>query len=274
MRNIESIGFTPTRKRANRIQGSIEDILTESRVKVIEDKENLLLESDMMMDVSITSTRRRDEVGKTQNNFINKLNEDKIDEMLLGEAFSNIVYKAIPLDESYKEEHKSEIMDKATGVILEMKKLGILQEGNYVWKTYYNDIAEAKPMLKESANDLITVEKILSETEAIVKNELEGIASIVENKILTTIADEKVIAENKIHLMQENRKFNGSTLFNSINVKNYRMASDKFVDGSKQDVLEFALAETVIDYTILESLNTLKLAEFKLESVIKAVKHV
>jgi hypothetical protein len=274
MVNIESLIYTPVRKRANKIQGGIESILSEKFERETEEKENLLLERDLSLGVSMVSSRSRDEVNKVMRENLNREHDEKLDNLLLGESFSNIVYNSLPLDESFKEKHKAKITEKASQLIVELKESGLLTEGNHIWKNYFGDVLQSKETLKESADDLITIEKVFNETEKQVEPLVKGISSIVEGKIMDTIAKEKVIAENKVELMNENRRFNGNTLFNTINVRNYKNANDTFVDADKKDVLELALAETIIDFTILESLNTLKLIDFKPESVMNRVKHL
>jgi hypothetical protein len=274
MLKIDSLIYTPVRKRANKIQEGIESILSEKKEREVESKENLLLERDLSLGVSMVSSRSREEANKTIRESVNREHNEKLDNLLLGECFSSVVYNAIPLDESFKEKYKAKITEKASGVIIELKEQGVLTEGNHIWKNYFGDVMLSKDSLKESADDLITIEKIFTETEKMVKPILKGISTIVENKIMDTIAKEKTIAKNKVQLMNENRRFDGNTLFNTINVKNYKNASDTFVDADKSNVLELALAETIIDFTILESLNTLKLVDFKPEAVMNRVKHL
>lgn len=274
MLKIDSLIYTPVRKRANKIQEGIESILSEKKEREVESKENLLLERDLSLGVSMVSSRSREEANKTIRESVNREHNEKLDNLLLGECFSSVVYNAIPLDESFKEKYKAKITEKASGVIIELKEQGVLTEGNHIWKNYFGDVMLSKDSLKESADDLITIEKIFTETEKMVEPILKGISTIVENKIMDTIAKEKTIAKNKVQLMNENRRFDGNTLFNTINVKNYKNASDTFVDADKSNVLELALAETIIDFTILESLNTLKLVDFKPEAVMNRVKHL
>lgn len=273
---LNDMDFIPVRRRANSFHNSVEDILTESRRRLVDEKDNALLESDMNRDVSFTRARARDEINKSIYKNVSVMNESKVDMFVSSEAFSNIVYKAIPLDEDYKVEHKNEIFEKASGVYKALEENGTIKEGNHVWNGYFQNFSETKNALMENANDLIAVEKVLTETENSTQGQADLMAGIVTNKILETISNEKMIAMNRKAIMESNRKFNGNTLFSAMNVKNYKMFSsdDKFVEVPREKIYDITFAETIIDYTILECLNTFDLVTFKTEAVINAVKHI
>lgn len=273
---LNDMDFIPVRRRANSFHNNVEDILTESRRKLVEEKDNTLLESDMNRDVAFTRARARDEINKSIYKNVSIINESKVDRFVSSEAFANIVYKAIPLDEDYKAEHKNEIVEKASGVYKALEENGKIQEGNHVWNGYFQKFSETKSTLMENANDLITVHKILTETEDSTQGQADLMAGVVINKILETISNEKMIAINRRVIMESNRKFNGNTLFSSINVKNFKMVSsnDNFIELPKEKIYDITFAETIIDYAILECLNTFELVSFKTDSVINAVKHI
>lgn len=273
---IENIGYTPTRKRANRIQNSIEDVLTESITKTVEEKDNFFLESSMNRDIALGSTRSISEVGKTIAKEKKKKKEFKLESYMICEAFANIVYQAIPLDEDFKEKNRIAITEKASATFKGLCENGVVKEGNYVWNNYLETVCESLPALKENAGDLIEVEKILQETEARVKHSGAIIAGIIESKVIGTVKDEKILAENREELMKENKKFNGKSLFNAMSVNNLKMVNseDKYIELPEDKLLDIALAETLVDYTIIESLNTLDLVKFDVDSISKAVKHL
>lgn len=274
--NLKDMDFIPVRRRANSFHNNVEDILTESRRRLVEDKDNTLLESEMNRDVAFTRARARDEINKSIYKNVSVMNESKVDMFVSSEAFANIVYKAIPLDEDYKAEHKNEIFEKASGVYKALEENGTIKEGNHVWNGYFQNFTETKTALMENANDLIAVERVLTETENSTQGQADLMAGIVTNKILETISNEKMIAMNRKAIMQSNRKFNGNTLFSAMNVRNYKMFSsdDKFVEVPKDKLYDITFAETIIDYAILECLNTFDLVSFKTESVINSVKHI
>lgn len=273
---IESIGYTPTRKRANRIQNSIEDVLTESMNRKVEEKDTFFLETSMNRDLSFNSARSINEAGKSIEHEKTVTNNIKLESYMLGEAFANIVYQAIPLDESYKETIKEEINEKASGLILGLQENGVLQEGNYVWNNYLEHINDVIPSLKENSNDLVKVESILTETEKEIKANGVAISSIIENKVLDVIVNERYIANKRESLMESNKKFNGKTLFNAMSINNLKAvsSSDKYIDLPQDKKLDISFAETIIDYTLLETLNTLNLVKFDVDAVTNAVKHI
>lgn len=273
---IENIGYTPTRKRANKIQNNIENIITESKETAIYERENLFLENSTNRDLSFGKSRSINEAGKSIKVNLESEKNCKLESFMISEAFANLVYDSIPLDENFKENNKNNIIEKTCGVFRKLHENGSIDEGNYAWRNYFNIISESTPLLKENANDLIKVEQILKETEENVKHNGKTISKVLEGKILETIKNEKLIANNKVELLQTNKKFTGNTLFSALLIKNVKdiNVGEKYINAPQDKTMDIAFAESIIDYAILEGLNTLELVKFDVDVITHAIKHI
>jgi len=170
-----------------------------------------------------------------------------IKEEILKDYLASMILESIPLDKDYKDEKEIEIIKKINESIIVRLK-GITKD---------SDLKERLEMIKEDNSDFL----------------IFGIDNL-STKILETISNEKKITKQKLALKEDNKYYDlkETTLFRKILEKNTR-----FINEEKKDneiINNEVFAETIIDYSILEGMNTFKLVKFNKKNIKNILKYV
>ena len=213
------------------------------------------------------------EKSKRQEKANRKLSEDlKMD--ILTECVATLAYDAIMLDEDYKLENKERLIENFSNIFKGLANNGCIKgETSPLFESY---IAPAVSVFPEIDSNIEEPDKIITAVKSI-EDDMDAsedktvITETIRDKVLEVIKEEKLFASKRNFLKEAyGKKFDGSSLFNSLNMHNFMQAKndlllntqdltlEKFNQSEKlmTQVNEKALAETICDYTFLETLNT------------------
>jgi hypothetical protein len=197
---------------------------------------------------------------------------------LLCETFTRIFYKSLILDESFKLKFSHNIRSKGLEFFTESFKQGILDfnkfsnSKSYTVKEIYESCLEnaelfyyAEPHKKE-----LILNSILEET----KDNAKKIAEKTKEKVAKVIKKEKEIAEENEDQIQEHldmkyivMKKDEPSLFKSILINANRTPLNEDGQSIEELNMDMSLAESIIEYSLLEMLNTTYLINLDAKSV-------
>lgn len=204
----------------------------------------------------------------------------------ISKAFAYVVFESIPIAPDIKLSDKEYIFEESVSVFK-----ALYEDGSVV-------IANS-PMFKEFSGSI--VKKIENENERLTPEQIDGIIQDIftddniDYKFLTRniynksveavkiekeiISKRKSMIESDVYLTDKYKKENfNNTLFRSINeavISNFTNESPELIKDLKHsDVLNLALAESLLHVTIMESLHTAKLAKFNYGKMFNAVKYL
>lgn len=282
-RSPESIRFAPTRQRANKNHSLIQESL-EQRVLLQEsEQEGLLLEQDARNSISIANNRTLKDKTRLES-YAKRDKIINIEAEILKEIFGELCFNSIPLDEDYLDLHRDIIMETAKDTFQNLMNEGVLLEGNMTWNNYIDPVVDKFDDIEDCVNNTDcgkdADEKISNciHTFPDVKKEdaFWELKELIESKILTTVKNEKDITSMKESILLEHRKANIDTLFHSMNLVELKNLKEETISKNEEldmnVLVETALAETIVKYTIYETLNTCSLLEFSYEGVLNETK--
>lgn len=216
---------------------------------------------------------------KEKNKLKNKKNAELCESLkkdILSECFANLAYEALILDEEYKEEKKAELISGYKAVYESLMENGMLEP--VMSPLYEAYISPAVAVFPEIDSNIETPEKIVASIKGCEKDlsdceEKEVITEAIKEKVLDVIKEEKALASIRTDLKESYKNYDGTSLFNSLTILNFKnikeemlaeeesLTVDEFYNDKDrlQEVNDKALAETIIDYTLLETLNTCNL---------------
>lgn len=281
------------------------------------DKKFILASESDISDKKILENYRRNNNTQTYKNKA----VDNYTFKVIGE----LVYRALPLDESFKSEFKSAIFDRTRELVREFASNLDSTESMFI--NVVRDIAynEACMVIKESVNPDDNVEKetairkidnaditkddVLDAATTVTKLNGDSIADIVASKTMDVIEAEKKVSDAQIAAMDDiNSKYapevdkeedeegqdtddnqepdNGESnnaednQNNDSNEEDFNVEESSLfgtllkkhtLDSIKEHgrVVESTLAEAILDYSILETMNTIKLIKMNENSVLK-----
>lgn len=191
---------------------------------------------------------------------------------IMKESFAKVVLESLPIDKDSINANESEIREKATGFIEKLHENANIFIESFLLEEV-NSISENIVLLKESTRiegNILNESSSLFEEENInedlcklnEENVFMELTETIKGKVKKVIAEEKLFAE-AIELNEKGETnvnlFN--TTFKEIQFENVKLALEECKGLNKEDIMETAFYETVVDYTILEAANTMKLFE-------------
>ena len=188
--------------------------------------------------------------------------------MTIPVLFASLAYRALPLDEDFKEANVKYIYENATTLFKTLVSAGAIKfEKNN--PTAFTEMCEAIAVAYNNCDpDEVSVPEVIKKslysnvdnTNAIIKN--------VTDKVVQAVADEKEVVALKERLMKEDKYVpNDKSLFRYLNEANISYVMKEKPTASKEDIMDLSLSETILDYTLLEMLHTCKLMNFDLTSI-------
>lgn len=186
---------------------------------------------------------------------------------LINESLIYIVYKSLNLDEDFKKHNLNYIKETVKTF---MKKL---EENNCFCCPQYSCIDDIRRkitmIVNENKDNISTMdEKILiKQIKEACNFEFETSINIIKDKVLDTVNREKQYSEylekcKNEDISNKDIRNNSNTLFRNIFEGNISAIVKQEGDNSKltkQNIMDIALSEAILDYTLLETVNTLRI---------------
>lgn len=213
--------------------------------------------------------RKRDRLAN------NKFKAEKIDELFV-ESLSYIIFESLVLDDSFKYKNKDYIFETSRNFINSIKenKNLYLSEGSS-GTDIFRKISMIVEENIENQND-IDDKGIAKQIKEACSFEFKNAISIIKEKVVDTINNEKKYSKfleeckNEGVSNKELRKSDKS-LFRCILEGNISaVVNDETTsDLNKKNVMDLAFSESIFDYTLLETIHTLKLSNLDTSSISK-----
>ena len=207
-----------------------------------------------------------------------RLKEEKEFENILSECipvlFSSIVYRSLPLDEDFKKHNVKYIYESSSNLF---KKLVMLEAIKFDKKNpnIFSEMCEEIAVALSANPEEVTLPKAINYAINSNPEATEKIVKGVSGKVIDAVADEKNIIAFKEKRKEENKYVTEEkSLFRYLNENNIRNVIKENPDLSKNDVMDLAMSETVLDYTLLETLNTCNIIDFDLTKINKVKKFI
>jgi len=213
--------------------------------------------------------RKRDRLAN------NKFKAEKIDELFV-ESLSYIIFESLVLDDSFKYKNKDYIFETSRNFINSIKenKNLYLSEGSS-GTDIFRKISMIVEENIENQND-IDDKGIVKQIKEACSFEFKNAISIIKEKVIDTINNEKKYSKfleeckNEGISNKELRKSDKS-LFRCILEGNISaVVNDETTsDLNKKNVMDLAFSESIFDYTLLETIHTLKLSNLDTSNISK-----
>lgn len=214
---------------------------------------------------------------------------------MLKETLGTILYESLPLDESYKSEYtntiKNIIVNECMDIYGSYNKMKKSVKSNSIWLESLFDgidrIVESAEEAKLKDGNVANIEDLDSYDDCkVLKGQLDKeidideVNKIIKDKIVNVVKDEQdnaakrqemadsiaselaPVAESSYTMSEDH-----STLFKSIAIKMSKQALNESTDNELVLDNELITAETILEYTLLETLNTLKVYKFTIAQV-------
>jgi hypothetical protein len=253
---------TKTSQRAFNESNKIAEILSgqEENKNVLKEEAFLNEESQFEQMLSLANNRgarSKRAVKLERTNFYKEHFPALIEHFLF-----NVVNEALLLDEEVKDINKEYMIDQIKQVSQHLVSIGSFDNAeSATMGTVVESIQVHIDGMFESKNDENSVKAVRESYISDIEGYVGFVADVVKTKVSEAVKYEKNVA-SFINESDESLKSKDS-LFKIIHVENVRNAL-KAEDKNEVDdvVLQRALAETLFDYTLLETLNTLRIVEF------------
>jgi len=251
------------RKRRLAIQEYFNDQETEKMVDGLleeTEKEKRLIEQSE----TINNTFQRKNSNRKRA-IENEIYRKKVKNEMIHEVFNIIVYKSIPLDEDYKFSIKDKIFELTNECFDNIFAKGLI--GLKEDSVFY-------PIVESIEFNLKNVETTSTEEELNEINESINDAIFdyvffsshdIKNKITEAVKVEKELTKYKTECINEGKYFNekAKSIFRKMLEKNSLLDEDtQEIKGITDEIF----SDTIIDYTILETFNSLKLVDFNMKN--------
>lgn len=275
MSEIISSYNSSSARRRRKFNEAVESMLNEKQSKnnsatEIYNENKSILTENMSIDVKDSVLRNKKRKAFLQESVENINN---LKEKLLSEAFSYIVYKSLLIDEDYKKHNINYIMTESKDLFAKLKAKGLIDidcdtifGGIYSNLCAYVDTCENK--------DEIEIAKTIKEQ---CDFEFTTCIDIIRDKVVNTINKEGSIKEAKEAYLSTGKLIHEDTktLIRKLFEKNINLVveSEENKDLDKKDLMDLAFSETLLDYTLLESLYTLKCIDLNISNLNKCLKY-
>lgn len=204
-----------------------------------------------------------------------RFNKSKIEEIFI-ESLVYIIYNSMPLDESFKIKNKEYVIETAETFLNTLKDKGCLKiQEHTIADDIYRKISFIFNENKDNFN-VLDEKKFGKNLKEACSFELINSIDIIKRKIVNTINDEKKYS--KFLDKCKNEDFNDkelkkspNSLFRNIFEGNISAVIKEESENSgtltKEQIMKVALSESIMDYTLLETLHTLKLANTDISGI-------
>lgn len=249
-----TITFDKRRKFREGVENFIDAKLNDERTinEVYKNEEEVLKEE---LNLSIYDRFKADEELTHLNESTEVLAEGTED--LFVDILCETVIRALNIDADLVEDNREQITDKVKGLYQAFRE-EINLEGSQVVVDLIGRCRECATTFDIDKHDALY-------------EEADNIAMIVKEKVATVIEEEKQMS--KLEIMKEENQYSCSvdiklTLFKEMEIENVKQAIKECGEReniTKENLLLMSFYETVVDYTLLETFNTLRMLEFNNE---------
>ncbi|ALN97946.1 hypothetical protein Bp8pS_267 [Bacillus phage vB_BpuM-BpSp] len=252
---------------------NVSDILQEKERenKVLKESEELeketLLESYFS---KMYTSKERDK--KLSNNRKNTFYKESFDKLIDG-FIKDLVLESLIIDDEEKSLNEKYIHEQTENVVNFIMENDLFNKNHS--STFSSVIDLANLYIEEAFkdNEGLEPEKYYEGFKEDSKKMIFLASGVISDKVLEAFKFEKEFSENINEEVENVKLSNNKTLFRSLHLENIKMAmKEEEVETVNEDVMERSLGETVLDYTILETLNTLRLVEFNNDSIQRGMK--
>lgn len=208
------------------------------------------------INMNIMSDRQK-EVNTILNESAVKYNNSV--EELFKSFFTETVIDALNIDSELINENRSNIIDKIHGIYESLK-----EEFSYDNILMSDVRIKCDKAIKENLNAFKTLD--------LLEEDIRNISLIIKEKVAKVLDEESEISDIEIKNEEGNYDqvvLSSSTLFKELYMENVKSTVSEIESlnestvYSNDDIMESSYLETVVDYTILEALNTTRLIEFR-----------
>lgn len=180
--------------------------------------------------------------------------------------FSSIVYRSLPLDEDFKIHNLKYIHENATSYFNILVEKGIIDLANLEESSFKDMVEDIAVALTDGSedNDGDNIELNTVMSNCFKCNPYnQQIIDAIRGKVETAVKIEKDKAFDKCCQLEESVIQPRKTIFRFLQESNVRNVVNESTElnkkMSKDDVMDISLAETILDYTMLEAAHTCKL---------------
>lgn len=275
---ISSYNTVESRRR-NSINNGIMSILSEDIIQKDIKRDELLAESSMQYE-SISeslnlSTISESNASRNRKKVYVQLSELK--EKIVNETFNKIIYESLLIDKDQKEFNKEYITEKSIGFFNELNNLNVLNiQENSLW---FDILENINIIVHEIDNTNINEEVAIHEALELNKRNIQIVTETLQYKVTEAIKIERNIAHKNKDLINENGKEYLAqkeicSLFKSIQVKNSKEILTENSNVDMGDLLDLTMMESLLDYTLLETVYTMKLVNMDTLRLNKSIKYI
>jgi hypothetical protein len=186
---------------------------------------------------------------------------------------SDVIKESLLIDEDLLELNEEYIDGQIKGIVTELVNEGLLENlpKSITMKNVLEDAEYYSEALYNSRNEEDKIQELQEAFNEKTNTYKLYVSEVIKSKIASVVKNEQTSASlaESTELREQS-----DSLFKSLQVKNVKAILN--LEGKEQIdevVMESAFGETLVDYTILESLHTMKLVEFDTQVLRKEYKH-
>ena len=190
--------------------------------------------------------------------------------------FASLVYRSLPLDEDFKANNVKYIYKQSTGLFNNLMAAGAIKMNTKEPSTF-KEMCEsiAVAMSDTETPETLTVGSVINKALTDNPTESDDLIKTVRDKVVNAVADEKKAITLKEKIIKEGKYLpEDKSLFRSIHEANIHYVMQENSSLDKKSVMDLSLAESMLDYTLLETLHTCKLIKFDFLKINNAKKFI
>jgi len=267
---------TVTSKKTRKINEDINEFLDSMNTENTIRNEESKIETEILMESSMMNYQET--MHQQNSKFKEALSRDFENETLVNtlaeQTFAYAVYEALPIDEAQKKHNGNYIYEQATGLFSSLK-----ENLDFKQDILFNDMVSRIQAVVEGRDDSKDAKELFKESLELNSFELGIVTQMLKIKVTEAVRTEKELTVEKNRLIQEGQETivekysKNKTLFRALQEKNTELAlQEKGEDFDKSTLLDMVMAESLIDYTLLEAVYTMKLADIDFDNLQSTVR--
>lgn len=269
-----------TKKRKKDYDNTVKYLTEQENKRLIKEDEESTKNSNQYKSFLISENIKRQEARRNKTPEIKrnqKQQAQKLTEEVMSLLFAHIVYESLPIDKKYKS--NSENLDLIYNEAIDVYKGCIATVTN---SPYFKNIEQnvnvsllREPKVSEWPEG--TAEKIVSKLVADNTSDTQAMSDIISDKVVDAVHNESLVSDSRISHKNAKLYFeDNNTLYRTIFNHHISSLLNESLDSSynEDDIKDIASAHAMIDYTIIETINTSKLLSFDTTNIRKNIKHI
>jgi len=250
---------TKLSKRVVNESSKIADILNNKTNEVVSLQESAMSDAETKHDNMFSLAHDKKTRDKRAIRMEKAKFQSENQQELLEHFIFNVINEALLLDKDIKSLNKEYMTGKIHGIINHFIKAGAFRE---LPSATMNGVMESINYHIDSmfdAKDDTEKVKIVSESYMRdITTYIDYVSECVKNKVASVVKQEREISKA---INESEKEFEGNdTLFRAIQMENVRMAlKEENATEINEEVMAKAFCESIFDYTLMETLNTLRI---------------